>query len=160
MSAGELRVRSAKAADLDAVILLERAVVEAPHWGEAEYRAIAGVGVGGVRRCLLVGEMGQRLAGFAVGKVVGTDGDAVGELESVAVEGSARRVGVGRALCWAVVEWCRAEGASEVELEVRVGSAGAIGLYEALGFVAVGRRKGYYRGPAEDALLMRLELAG
>jgi [ribosomal protein S18]-alanine N-acetyltransferase len=45
-----------------------------------------------------------------------------------------------------------------VELEVRVGSGGAIALYVGLGFVVVGRRGGYYRGPVEDAVLMRLEL--
>jgi [ribosomal protein S18]-alanine N-acetyltransferase len=45
-----------------------------------------------------------------------------------------------------------------VELEVRAGSAGAIALYERLGFVAVGRRPGYYRSPVEDAVLMRLEV--
>jgi ribosomal-protein-alanine N-acetyltransferase len=42
---------------------------------------------------------------------------------------------------------------------VRAGSAGAIALYERLGFVAVGRRPGYYRSPVEDAVLMRLEVA-
>ena len=80
---------------------------------------------------------------------------------------------MGRALCGAVVEWCRGEGAAELELEVRAGSAGAIALYTGLGFVTMGRRAAYYRGirglagsdlagygaPAEDALLMRLELA-
>jgi ribosomal-protein-alanine N-acetyltransferase len=35
---------------------------------------------------------------------------------------------------------------------------GAIPLYERLGFVAVGRRPGYYRSPVEDAVLMRLEV--
>ena len=45
-----------------------------------------------------------------------------------------------------------------MELEVRAGSVGAIALYEGLGFVVVGRRRGYYREPVEDALLMRLEL--
>ena len=48
----------------------------------------------------------------------------------------------------------------EMELEVRAGSVGAIALYGGLGFVVVGRRKGYYREPVEDALLMKLELAG
>ncbi len=68
-------------------------------------------------------------------------------------------MGVGAALCEAVVAWCAGRGATEVELEVRAGSAGAIALYERLGFVAVGRRPGYYRSPMEDAVLMRLEVA-
>jgi [ribosomal protein S18]-alanine N-acetyltransferase len=92
--------------------------------------------------------------GFAVGKVVA----GVGELESVVVVAGARRRGVGRALCGAVVEWCRDLGAGEVELEVRAESLGARRMYEELGFVEVGRRVSYYDGPVDDAVLMRLEL--
>jgi ribosomal-protein-alanine N-acetyltransferase len=168
MSVSRVSVRFGGAADLEAVVALERAVVEAPHWGEAEYAAMIAQQSGGVRRCLLVAEAEGRLVGFSVGKVIGAGKDCVGELESVVVDGRARRCGVGRALCEAVVKWCRSEGSAEMELEVRAGSAGAIALYDGLGFVAVGRRRGYYPGvygsgnglgQAEDALLMRLELA-
>ena len=158
MSVAGLQVRAGIAADLDAVVALERAVGEAPHWGEAEYAAIVSSQDGGVRRCLLVAEAEGRLVGFAVGKVIGAGPDCVAELESVVVEARTRRGGVGRALCGAVVEWCRGQGAAALELEVRAGSAGAIALYDGLGFVVVGRRGAYYSGPVEDALLMRLDL--
>jgi ribosomal-protein-alanine N-acetyltransferase len=95
-----------------------------------------------------------------VGKVARLGGEVAGELESVAVAQEERRRGVGRALCVAVIEWCQRQGAKEMELEVRVGSGGAIALYEGLGFVATGRRRGYYREPGEDALLMGMELRG
>ena len=111
----------------------------------------------------MVAEAESRLLGFAVGKVMGFGSSGlkgVGEIESVAVDPAARRGGVGRALCEAVIGWCRGQRAEEVELEVRAGSVGAIALYGGLGFVVVGRRKGYYREPVEDALLMKLELAG
>ena len=154
---GGVRVRSAGVADLDAVVALERSVAEAPHWSAAEYAAIVASGDGGIRRCLFVAEVEGRVIGFAVGKAIGgVEGSA--ELESVAVDGAARRMGVGRALCGAVVEWCREVGSAVVELEVRASSDGAIALYEGLGFVVVGRRRGYYRDPADDALLMRLGL--
>jgi ribosomal-protein-alanine N-acetyltransferase len=74
------------------------------------------------------------------------------------VEVQWQRRGVGQALCRAVLDWCRAEGATEVELEVRAGSLGARRVYERLGFVEVGLRRGYYENPVEDALLMRVEL--
>jgi ribosomal-protein-alanine N-acetyltransferase len=45
-----------------------------------------------------------------------------------------------------------------LELEVRAGSGGAIALYSGLGFVVAGLRKGYYKEPDEDAVMMRLEL--
>jgi ribosomal-protein-alanine N-acetyltransferase len=67
---------------------------------------------------------------------------------------------VGKALCAAIVGWCKELGATALELEVRVGSAGAIALYTGLGFAVAGRRGWYYKDPAEDALMMRLDLAG
>jgi ribosomal-protein-alanine N-acetyltransferase len=67
---------------------------------------------------------------------------------------------MGRALCSAVIEWCREQMATALELEVRAGSLGAIAMYSGLGFVTVGRRAGYYRDPAEDAVMMRLDLGG
>ena len=39
-------------------------------------------------------------------------------------------------------------------LEVRVSNVGAIALYERLGFVARGVRRGYYTDNREDALIM------
>ena len=96
---------------------------------------------------------------FAVGKVIGIGSESSAELESVAVAASARRAGVGRALCAAVIDWCRAQGAQAIELEVRAASSGAIALYSGLGFVVEGRRPRYYREPMDDAVLMRLKLA-
>lgn len=152
MSAVGVRVREARHKDIHAVVALERAVEEAPHWAEDEY---AGMLDGmGVRRRLVVAERDGRLLGFAVGKVVGIEGGAVGELESVAVAHDARRGGVGKALCEAVLDWCGEQSAGVVELEVRSGSEGAIALYRSLGFVSVGLRKRYYRDPVDDAVLM------
>jgi [ribosomal protein S18]-alanine N-acetyltransferase len=156
------RVREGVAADLAGVTRLERETAEAPHWAEAEYEAIVeadGFADGAVRRRLFVAEGKAGLLGFAVGKVLISGAVSLGELESVAVSVYARRGGVGRTLCEAVVCWCREQDAMELELEVRAGSAGAIALYVGLGFFAVGRRAGYYRDPVEDALLMQLKLA-
>lgn len=158
MSGAAFRVRKGTVADLAGVVMMERGIAGAPHWGDAEYAAIlneeSGVAVL-VKRCLMVAEAEGGLLGFCVGKVIGFGS---GELESVAVDSAARRSGVGRALCEAVIDWCRGQGAAEMELEVRAGSDGAIALYGGLGFVVVGRREGYYREPVEDALLMKLKL--
>ena|ERR1700723_2602925 len=162
MSAVGFRIRTGGAVDLAAVLMMERGIAEAPHWTRAEYEAIAnaeGNVDSGVRRCLMIAEAEEgRLLGFAVAKVIGSGLEGVAEIETVAVDWAARRKGMGRSLCEAVTEWCSRQGARAVELEVRAGSVGAIALYRGLGFVSVGRRKGYYREPVEDALLMKLEL--
>jgi [ribosomal protein S18]-alanine N-acetyltransferase len=154
-----MMVRLASAADIEAVIQLERTTAEAPHWAESEYVAMLAPASGVVRRCLFVAESERGLIGFAVGKVVGIGSESSSELESIAVNSDARRTGTGRSLCAAVIDWCRAHGAVEMELEVRAGSAGAIDLYTGLGFVVEGRRVGYYQAPLDDAVLMRLKLA-
>jgi ribosomal-protein-alanine N-acetyltransferase len=96
--------------------------------------------------------------GFAVGHVTVLETEVLAELESVGVADSARRAGIGRALCEAVIAWVRGQGAEQIELEVRSRSDGAIALYRGLGFAAVGMRPKYYREPVDDAVLMRLAL--
>jgi ribosomal protein S18 acetylase RimI-like enzyme len=82
----------------------------------------------------------------------------IAELESVVVSASARRAGIGRALCRAVFDWSHSQDATEVVLEVRASSSAAIALYASLGFTLTARRPRYYQDPADDALLMRLPL--
>jgi [ribosomal protein S18]-alanine N-acetyltransferase len=77
-------------------------------------------------------------------------------LMNVAVRGSMRRQGVGRAL---VMEACRLgceQAATRAILEVRASNDAARSLYEQIGFVQVGRRPQYYSHPTEDALLMEM----
>jgi ribosomal-protein-alanine acetyltransferase len=74
---------------------------------------------------------------------------------SLGVDPDRRRQGVGRRLFERVAS--SEPGACVACLEVRAGNAGAMRFYEALGFVAVGRRPRYYRG-REDAVLMTRKL--
>ena len=76
-----------------------------------------------------------------------------GYITNVAVEEAARRHGVGSALMDVYCRFGQAHLAF-LTLEVRASNAPAIGLYEKMGFREVGRRKGYYSNPKEDALLM------
>jgi len=167
-----VHLRPAKPSDVDAIVALERATEAAPHWQPKTYATILENGArhaAGDPSCLPLRSIflaeqpsgeGERLAGFAVGLVHPAEesSDCIAELESVAVDAVARRAGIGRALCGAVIDWCRGHGATEVVLEVRAGSTAAIALYTALGFKQVGRRSGYYHHPEEDALILRLQL--
>jgi ribosomal-protein-alanine N-acetyltransferase len=161
-----VRVRVATSADLDAILALERETANAPHWPSSVYAAILqDDNRSSAQRCLLVAEgQGENaepkeraILGFAAG--VAHSGELVAELESVAVADRARRRGIGRALCSAVLAWCRDQGAASVILEVRAGSASAIALYTGLGFVLEGRRPSYYRDPDDDALMFRSSVA-
>lgn len=158
MSAAQARVRRGDAADVETVIALEWATERAPHWPRAAYEAVVNEAD---RRCLFVAEIDGEVVGFAVGAVGSGphSGGREGEIESVAVAERARRAGTGRRLCEAILAWCGAQGATEVALEVRAGSADAIALYAGLGFVRVGTRPRYYQQPEEDAVLMRMKLA-
>jgi [ribosomal protein S18]-alanine N-acetyltransferase len=158
----EFVVRVATPDEIDAVVALERATAFAPHWQREIYAEMARAGgpddaPGKLQRCLIVARDGGRITGFAVGhfNIVLPD-SAV--LESVCVAPGLRRIGVGKALCNAVIQWCRGLGATEVALEVRASNAGAIALYKLLGFVEAGRRPRYYQDPQDDAVLMRLTL--
>lgn len=68
--------------------------------------------------------------------------------------------GVGKALMQTGIDWLKQTEAEQLMLEVRAGNASAIGLYQKLGFVVTGERKGYYKTAdgTEDAVLMSLPL--
>lgn len=79
-----------------------------------------------------------------------------GYITNIAVEQEYRRQGVADALLSAFVRFGRAKLAF-LTLEVRASNDPAISLYQKHGFQTVGRRKNYYDGPTEDAILMTLE---
>jgi ribosomal-protein-alanine N-acetyltransferase len=85
---------------------------------------------------------------------------AAGELHinNVGVPERARRRGIGSALLSAAFRVGAACGARLAVLEVRAGNRTAQSVYERHGFVVAGRRRDYYRGPTEDALVMTAPL--
>jgi ribosomal-protein-alanine N-acetyltransferase len=77
------------------------------------------------------------------------------ELLNLAVAGDSRRGGIGSSLLQGLLEAASRDGVTTVYLEVRESNAAARGLYAAHGFVEVGRRRGYYQRPTEDALILQ-----
>lgn len=75
-------------------------------------------------------------------------------VENICVTETARRQGIGRALLERAIDYCKANGASFLSLEVRRSNQAAIGLYTAFDFEIEGTRKKYYSDPEEDALIM------
>jgi ribosomal-protein-alanine N-acetyltransferase len=81
------------------------------------------------------------------------------DIHNIAVHPAFRRQRIGQALLQQVVEQARSRKSSQVTLEVRVSNIAAQKLYESVGFVSQGLRKGYYSDDGEDAVIMVLELA-
>src|ERR687897_573169 len=73
---------------------------------------------------------------------------------NVAVTAGYRRRGIARALLERLFEVTASDERRGYTLEVRVSNTGAIRLYDGLGFVARGVRRGYYTDNREDALIM------
>lgn len=139
-------VRGMEAEDLAAVLVIERASFTVP-WTAATFRGLLErTGTG-----LWVAEVGGEVVGYAVVWMVANQA----ELGNVAVAESFRRRGVATRLVETVVEWLGGRGVREVFLEVRESNRAAQRLYEGRGFDVVGRRKGYYSRPREDALVLR-----
>jgi ribosomal-protein-alanine N-acetyltransferase len=70
------------------------------------------------------------------------------EVLSIAVDGRARRRGLGRRLLRRNLQRLATFGVGRVFLEVDAGNEPALALYRRMGFVEAGRREGYYRGTA------------
>lgn len=77
-----------------------------------------------------------------------------GYINNVAVHPGCRRQGVASLLMEKLQDYAREKHLSFLTLEVRASNSPAILLYEKFGFQRAGIRKGYYREPREDAVLM------
>lgn len=97
---------------------------------------------------------GLAVVAFAVASVVAPQA----ELESIAVDASARRRGVAHALLAAIANVLCGLGATDLLLEVRASNQPALELYSGCGFEPVALRSRYYIDPVEDAVLMTARL--
>ena len=139
------RIRAALPADAPAVARLERRCF-ADAWSEASFREAFGPGWS----FGLVLESGIEVVGYVVGRAVAGSG----EILNLAVAPEQRRRGHARALLVAALAMLADRGAHECYLEVRASNVEAQALYAAFGFREAGMRKGYYRQPVEDALVL------
>ena len=132
-------------ADLPAVLVIEERCFPDP-WSEGIFRSALG------------DELCFWLVSESDGVVIGYSGmQSVldeGYIDNVAVDPGFRRQGAASALLEALIAEAKRRELRFLSLEVRAGNEGAIALYTAFGFLPVGRRKGYYLRPPEDALIM------
>lgn len=149
-------IETAGAADLDALVALERACATHP-WTRAHFAEAL---QSPATRVLVLrghGPAGEPEGGLLALCVVARAADEV-EIHDVEVHPAARRRGLARRLLERALAEAAQEGARVAWLEVRAGNLGAQALYAGLGFIESGRRAAYYRDPDEDALVLRREL--
>ncbi|MCM3884990.1 ribosomal protein S18-alanine N-acetyltransferase [Frankia sp. R82] len=99
------------------------------------------------------------IATHALTSIVGYAGLAVAEdgayIQTVGVVPQMRGRGVGARLMITLLRRARQLGARSCGLEVRTDNHAARALYHQLGFVDIGRRRGYYQPSGGDAFVMR-----
>lgn len=77
-----------------------------------------------------------------------------GSITNVATHPAYRQGGRASAVLEALLAFVQTYCPEGVYLEVRPSNQAALALYARYGFVAVGRRKNFYRAPLEDALIL------
>ena len=81
-----------------------------------------------------------------------------GQITNIAVHPDHRSKGVGKAILKEIICESKKRGIRDLSLEVRQSNLPAKALYQSHGFEIAGIRKGFYRHPTEDGLVMILSL--
>jgi ribosomal-protein-alanine N-acetyltransferase len=138
-------IRPLALGDLNAIEKIERRSYPTP-WSRSMF---AGELAKPASMCLGAFE-GEQLAGYLI---ISRYVDAW-HVMNIAVAPQFRRRGIATALLQKLFELTEDGSRRGYTLEVRTSNAGAIKLYERLGFTARGIRRGYYTDNREDALIM------
>ena len=98
--------------------------------------------------------VGSHVIGFIAARVAADEL----HINNIGVVEGARRSGVGGMLLDEALRRGALLGARRAVLEVRASNRAALALYERHGFETSGRRRGYYKNPTEDALVMTADI--
>jgi ribosomal-protein-alanine N-acetyltransferase len=143
----ELSFRSARESDVPEIFRIERSSYAFP-WTEGIFRDCLRVNY-----TCRVAEIGVAVAGYGIMSV------AAGEahLLNLCVGEDYRCRGIGRRLLAHLIQVAVNVGAREAFLEARPSNTAAIRLYQSLGFVQIGVRRGYYQAVdgREDAIVLK-----
>ncbi len=147
----EVRFEPMTVDDLDTVMRIERLAYAYP-WSRAVFEDT-----------VVAGYQAQRLlAGTTLlGYFVAMKGVEEVHLLNITVAPAHQYRGWAKVMLEALRIWARGQAAKTLWLEVRVSNARAMRIYQAQGFVQVGRRAKYYQsghGQREDAIVMSLTL--
>ncbi len=145
-----VRFRAMTPGDVPGVAVVERSSYVFP-WSEGIFRDCLRVGY-----LCRVAELDEAIVAYGI--VAMGAGEA--HILNLCVREDLRGRNIGRQMLMLLLERARQAGMTEIFLEVRPSNPHAIALYQSVGFVQVGLRKGYYQavGGREDALVLKLQL--
>lgn len=145
-----VRFRAMTPRDVPGVAAVERSSYVFP-WSEGIFRDCLRVGY-----LCRVAELEDEIVAYGI--VAMGAGEA--HILNLCVRENLRGRNIGRQMLMLLLERARQAGMTEIFLEVRPSNPHAISLYQSVGFVQVGLRKGYYQavGGREDALVLKLAL--
>ncbi len=146
----ELVLRRLRPEDVEQVVEIEREAFTTPWQADTFASLLDREGV----ELVVLAEPDGTVVGYAVLWCILDQG----ELANIAIVPAGRSEGLGGRLLEHVMKLARGRGVDRVYLEVRASNRAAAALYARSGFVEVGRRKGYYDRPKEDALVMLARL--
>lgn len=145
-----VRFRAMTPTDVARVAAVEKASYQFP-WSEGIFRD-----------CLRVGYLCRvaECEGEIVAYGIVAMGAGEAHVLNICVRDEIRGRGVGRQMLMLLIERSSQAGMQDVFLEVRPSNMHAIALYQSVGFIEVGRRRGYYQAVdgREDALVLKLSI--
>jgi len=145
-----LRIRALRAEDIEAVVEIESEAFTTPWQADTFLGLLERDGV----ELIVMTDPQDAIIGYAVLWCILDQG----ELANIAITPARRGGGLGFRLLTHVLKVARGRGVETVFLEVRASNHRALDLYAHFGFQEVGRRRGYYDRPREDALVMKAAL--
>ena len=140
-----MEIRRAVAADATKIGAAEE-IIFPDAWSESDISSVICT-VGGIA---YVATNGDELLGYIIGRLIPPEG----EIYRIAVMPKYRRRGIAYRLLNYAVKTERGHGLECLFLEVRSKNIPARMLYRSYGFKEMGIRRGYYKNPEDDAIIM------
>jgi [ribosomal protein S18]-alanine N-acetyltransferase len=149
-----MQIRPFTEQDIDSVCAIQLECQQAAQWKPEDYLQLARDPGSSILIAELDTSHPPQIAGFAAAQQIVDET----ELRNIAVHPLHRRKGIARALLAHLIRNLQESGAKELYLEVRPSNQAARAVYASKGFHLQYTRPGYYQNPAEDALVMALEI--
>jgi [ribosomal protein S18]-alanine N-acetyltransferase len=144
----KIELRRLTLADLAAIERIERRAYPTP-WSRSMF-----AGELAKTSSICLGAFDEEASELLVGYLIISRYADAWHVMNVAVQDAYRGHGIATKLLNQLFELTAGDDRRGYTLEVRVSNTGAIRLYERLGFIARGVRRGYYTDNREDALIM------